>query len=139
MPARPTENRFWRLNQHPRECDFGAALSLQSGPMPVPAEGQVLIRNEYLSLDAGTRMWMTPRTDGYQPPLPLGVPMVGLVLGRIVASRHPAYPVGVLARAFGTWADYSCVAPVTSSLCVLDETVADPRQHGSPAGAQGLA
>ncbi len=129
MPAHATENRLWRLNHHPVACDFEAALSLESGPVPVPAEGEVLIRNEYLSLDAGTRMWMTPRTDGYQPPLPLGIPMVGLVLGRIVDSRHAAYPIGAFVRAFGAWADYSCVAPATSGLFVLDETGADPRQH----------
>ena len=129
MPARPTQNRFWRLNRHPVDRDFAAALSLETGMVPVPAEGEVLIRNEYLSLDAGTRMWMTSRTDGYQPPLPLGIPMVGLVLGRIVESRHAGFPVGTLVRAFGTWADYSCVAPAASGLFVLDDTVADPRQH----------
>jgi len=129
MPPRPAEHRFWRLNQHPVDRDFATALSLETGPVPSPAEGEVLIRNEYLSLDAGTRMWMTRRTDGYQPPLPLGIPMVGLVLGRIVESRHAAYPAGSFVRAFGTWAEYSCVAPATSGLFVLDETVSDPRQH----------
>ncbi len=51
--------------------------------MSEPAGGEILIRNMFLSMDAGTRMWMTRRTDGYQPPLPLGTPMVGLVLGRV--------------------------------------------------------
>jgi hypothetical protein len=129
MPPRPAENRIWRLNRHPVDRDFEAALSLESGAVPVPVDGEVLIRNEYLSLDAGTRMWMTPRTDGYQPPLPLGIPMVGLVLGRIVESRHATYPVGAFVRAFGNWADYSCVTPAMSGLFVLDETVSDPRQH----------
>jgi NADPH-dependent curcumin reductase CurA len=82
-----------------------------------------------ISIDAGTRLWMTPRTDGYQPPLPLGSPMCGLVLGRIVESRHPSYTPGALVRAFGTWADYSCVVPGASGLFALDSTVQDPREH----------
>lgn len=129
MPSRPAEQRYWRLNRHPVDCDFAAALSLETGPVPSPADGEVLIRNQYLSLDAGTRMWMTPRTDGYQPPLPLGIPMVGLVLGRIVESRNAAYPVGAYVRAFGSWAEYSCVMPATCGLFIVDDTLADPRQH----------
>jgi NADPH-dependent curcumin reductase CurA len=129
MPDPAPRNRFWRLDRHPVGSDFGAALSFETGPVPKPAEGEVLIANEFISIDAGTRLWMTPRTDGYQPPLPLGSPMCGLVVGKIIESRHPSYPVGTLARAFGTWADYSCVAPAASGLFALDPTVHDAREH----------
>jgi NADPH-dependent curcumin reductase CurA len=124
-----SQNRFWRLERHPVGSDFAAALSFEEGPIPKPGDGEVLIANDLLSLDAGTRLWMSPRTDGYQPPLPLGSPMCGLVLGKIVESRHPAYPSGTLVRAFGAWADYSCVAPAATGLFALDGTVADPREH----------
>jgi len=122
-------NRFWRLNSHPLGNDFASALSLEEGPVPRAADGQVVIAGEYLSLDAGTRMWMSARTDGYQPPLPLGSQMVGLVLGRITESRHSSFPVGKLVRAFGQWADYSCVEPVASGLMIVDDTVSDAREH----------
>ena len=74
-------------------------------------------------------MWMTGRTDGYQPPLPLGIKMVGLVLGRVVASNAAGFAAGDLVRAFGQWADYSVVDPVMSGLLKVDETVADTREH----------
>jgi NADPH-dependent curcumin reductase CurA len=128
-------NRFWRLLRHPEGSDFAAALSFEKGPITQPAEGEVLIANELISLDAGTRMWMSPRTDGYQPPLPLGSPMRGLVVGRIIDSRNGAYRVGTLVRAFGTWSDYSCVDPTTSGLFVVDESVSDKREH---LGALGM-
>jgi hypothetical protein len=80
-------------------------------------------------MDAGTRMWMSPRTDGYQPPLPLGSKMVGLVLGRVIESADAGYPVGALVRGFGQWADVATVVPALTGLEVVDETVADPRQH----------
>lgn len=122
-------NRFWQLNSHPVGNDFAAALSLEQEAMPVPGPGEVLIRNDYLSMDAGTRMWMSPRTDGYQPPLPLGSRMVGLCLGRVVASRADGIAEGDLVRAFGHWADHSLVEPGSSGLMKVDDRVADPREH----------
>ena len=129
MPDSSSHNRFWRLERHPVGSDFAGALSFEVGAVPKPADGEVLIANDLISLDAGTRLWMTPRTDGYQPPLPLGSAMCGLVVGKIIESRHPAYPPGTLVRAFGAWADYSCVAPAATGLFALDGTVKDPREH----------
>ncbi len=123
------DNRFWRLDAHPKGRDFAAAFSLQHEPVPTPGEGQVLVRNDWLSMDAGTRMWITPRTDGYQPPLPLGTKMVGLCLGRVVESRAPGFAAGDLVRCFGQWADYTVVDPALSGLMKLDERVTDPREH----------
>jgi NADPH-dependent curcumin reductase CurA len=130
-------NRGWRLLRYPQQNEFASALAMESAPVPAPADGEVLIRNEYLSLDAGTRMWITPRTDAYQPPLALGCTMPGLVLGRVLRSRHSGFKEGDLVRAFGQWADYSCVVPHLSALTVLDETVADPRQHLGVLGMNG--
>jgi NADPH-dependent curcumin reductase CurA len=95
----------------------------------------VLVRARWLSMDAGTRMWMTPRTDGYQPPLPLGSKMVGLVLGEVVASRHAGFPEGALVRGFGQWADFSVIAPDLAGLEIVDASLTDLRQHF---GALGL-
>lgn len=130
-------NRFWQLNAHPVGNDFAAALSLENEPIPEVKDGEVLIQNEMLSLDAGTRMWMTARTDGYQPPLPLGTPMIGLVIGRVKVSRSNELKEGDLVRAFGQWADYSLVTPELSDLRKLDEGVSDARQYFGVLGMNG--
>ena len=122
-------NRFWRLVAHPHGTDFNAALRLETEAVPKPGPGEVLIRSEWLSMDAGTRMWMTGRTDGYQPPLPLGIKMVGLCLGRVIESNAAGFAAGDMVRAFGQWADYSVVDPVMSGLLKVDAEIADPRQH----------
>ena len=124
-----TGNRFWRLDRHPQGQDFASALSLQTAPLAPLQPGQVRVRTQWLSMDAGTRMWMSPRTDGYQPPLPLGSPMAGLVLGRVSESADPAFAVGTLVRGFGQWADHATMIPALAGLEALDETVSDPRDH----------
>jgi NADPH-dependent curcumin reductase CurA len=121
--------RYWRLDRNPAGNEFASAFTLTLVWWPPLSDGEVLVRNDYLSLDAGTRMWMTSRTDGYQPPLPLGSPVMGVVLGEVVESRHEGFKRGDLVRGFGQWADHSRVRPETSGLTVLDRSVADPRQH----------
>jgi len=124
-----TKNRFWQLDAHPQGDDFASALSLRVEEIAPLAEGEVRIAAQWLSMDAGTRMWMGPRTDGYQPPLPLGGKMVGLVLGTVCESRDPAYPVGALVRGFAQWADYSVVTPALTGLDLVEADIADPREH----------
>src|SRR5688572_11082299 len=87
-------NRVWRLHNYPEENDFGPAILLHEESLQELREGEVLIANRWLSLDAGTRMWMTPRTDSYQPPIPLGSIVPGQVLGRVVASRAERFAEG---------------------------------------------
>jgi NADPH-dependent curcumin reductase CurA len=132
-----TEHRYWRLDRHPCGRDFASAFSLQRETVPKPADGEVLIRADWLSMDAGTRMWVTPRTDGYQPPLPLGSKMVGLVLGRVVRSRAKGIREGDLVRAFGQWGELSLVRPELSDLRRMDETVGDAREHFGVLGMNG--
>jgi NADPH-dependent curcumin reductase CurA len=130
-------HRQWRLLRHPEGLDFASAIRLEEAPRPEPQQGEVLVRNRWLSLDAGTRMWMTPRTDGYQPPLPLGGVVPGQALGEVIASRHPDFRDGDLVRGFGQWADHTCVRPELSGLTVLDAGLADPRQHLGVLGMNG--
>lgn len=124
-----TTNRYWQLDHHPVGHDYAAALRLYEERLAPLAAGEVRIAAQYLSMDAGTRMWMTPRTDGYQPPLPLGSRMVGLCLGRVCDSRDARFKESMLVRGFGQWADYSTVLPDPAGLEVLDESVGDTRQH----------
>ena len=128
-------NRYWRLDAHPDGHDYAAALSLQEETPAPLAAGEVRVAVDYLSMDAGTRMWMTGRTDGYQPPLPLGSRMVGLVLGHVCESRDPDFAVGEPVRGFGQWAELAVVVPSLAGLERIAGPLADPRD---PFGVQGL-
>ena len=131
------DNRYWRIARRPEGTDFAAALELAEEDFAPLADGQIRIRNTHLSMDAGTRMWLTDREDGYQPPLPVGGPMTGLVLGEVVESRAEGFGEGDLVRAFGQWAEVSTVDAVMSGALLLDPTVADRRAWFGPLGMNG--
>ena len=61
--------------------------------IPTPAEGQVLIRNAYFSVDP----YMRPRMNdvrSYVAPFTLGEAMTGGAVGRVAVSRNARYPEG---------------------------------------------
>ena len=79
---------------------------LVEAPMPEPAEGQVLIRNHFLSLDPYMRGRMND-AKSYAQPQPLGQTMQGGTAGEVVASKNPRYAVGDKVVAFGGWQQYA--------------------------------
>ncbi len=131
------ENRFWRIERRPEGTDFESALALVEEPLAPLGEGEIRIRNAMLSMDAGTRLWLTDREDGYQPPLPVGAPMTGLVVGDVIESRADGFAEGDLVRAFGVWGALSQVDAVMSGAMKLDPTVADRRAWFGPLGMNG--
>ncbi len=66
---------------------------LETVPVPEIAEGQLLVRNHYLSLDPYMRMRMED-VKSYAAPQPLGEVMIGGTAGEVVASRHPKFQAG---------------------------------------------
>jgi NADPH-dependent curcumin reductase CurA len=100
--------------------------------------GQVLVRNAYLSLDAGTRMWMTARRDSYDPPTPLGAVIRTQTLGTVAESRHPDFKPGQLLRFRGHWADFSLLTPGDGTyIDVVTWELDDLRQHLGALGPNG--
>ena len=130
-------NRFWKFIKRPEGKAYDEAFTLEETPLVAPVDGQVVVKNQYLSLDAGTRMWITEREDGYQPPLDLNIPMVGLGVGEVIASSDPNFSEGDLVRGFGQWADYSVVTAELSGLMKLDKSI-DASAFGCPWLRTGL-
>ena len=58
-----------------------------------PAEGQFLVKIQYLSLDPAMRGWMN-EGKSYIPPVGIGEVMRAGAVGKIIASRHPKFAVG---------------------------------------------
>lgn len=77
---------------------------LESAPVPALQEGEVLVRNHYLSLDP----YMRGRMDdvkSYAAPQALGACMIGGTAGEVVESRHPAFASGDRVVGMLGWAE----------------------------------
>ncbi len=130
--------RYWRLDSRPEGDNYDDALSLQTAILPTPEKGQVIVKNKYISLDPGTRMWMSPREDSYMPPIPLGHPMAGLGIGEVHSSNHPDFKAGDLVRGFGQWSEYSIVSADEAGLTKLDPSIGDIREYLGTIGFNAL-
>src|SRR3990167_2093075 len=123
----PTEPRCANPpKEHPMSQAVNHQLLLASRPQgevtpdnfrmveaPVPsaddlADGQVLVRHHYLSLDPYMRGRMND-SKSYAEPQPLDTVMIGGTVGEVVASKHPKFAVGDKVVGMGGWQEYSVV------------------------------
>ena len=101
-----TVNRRIVLASRPVGAPTPENFRLEEVARPVPAEGQVLLRNLFLSLDPYMRGRMS---DGpsYAEPIAIGAVMGGGTVARVEETRHPRFREGDLVLAFGNWQDYA--------------------------------
>jgi NADPH-dependent curcumin reductase CurA len=107
MMDTPPLNRRYVLAAHPRGLPTAQDFRLETHPVPEPAEGEVLLRTLYLSLDPYMRNLMEAIGPGYAPPVPLGGTMVGATVSRVEASRNPRFHAGETVLANAGWQDWA--------------------------------
>jgi NADPH-dependent curcumin reductase CurA len=76
--------------------------------VPDLADGQVLVRNHFLSLDPYMRGRMND-AKSYAAPQPLDKVMIGGTVGEVVASKHAGYAAGDTVTGMGGWQQYSVI------------------------------
>lgn len=81
------------LASRPKGEVVPANFRIEEVPAPALKEGEVLVRNHYLSLDPYMRMRMED-AKSYAAPQPIGETMIGGTVGEIVDSRNPKFAVG---------------------------------------------
>ena len=123
-------NRQVLLKQRPIGAPTPADFTIADAPLPDPAEGEVLVRGIYLSLDP----YMRGRISGqrsYAPPVEGGAVMEGRVVGEVARSCDPAFSEGDYVLGGYGWQLYSAVpgqallkldpveAPLSAALGVL--------------------
>ncbi len=102
------QNQQIVLDNRPTGEAVASNFKLVNTDTPALADGQVLVRHHYLSLDPYMRGRMN---DGksYAQPQPLGEVMIGGTAGEVVESRHPKFAVGDTVVGMGGWQTYSVV------------------------------
>ncbi len=101
----PELNRQIFLRERPVGKLDADHFELREGVIPEPADGEVLVRNLYLSLDAANRAWMQGKT--YKEPVLPGDVMHGYTLGQVVSSNSDRFEAGELVEGQGNWQEYS--------------------------------
>ena len=100
-------NKQLLLAKRPVGMPTKETWELVSTPIPACGEGQVLIRNEYISLDPAMRGWMNT-TKSYIPPVEIGAVMRAGSIGKVIdANNHPKYKVGDVLSGWGGVQQYS--------------------------------
>jgi NADPH-dependent curcumin reductase CurA len=101
-------NRQWLLDNRPEGEATAGNFRLVTTPTPALADGQVLVRHHYLSLDPYMRGRMSD-SKSYAEPQPLGEVMIGGTVGEVIESRHPKFAAGDKVVGMGGWQEYSVV------------------------------
>ena len=114
----------------PKESDF----TIESAPVPVSGDGEVLVRSILLSLHPAMRGWMNDRRS-YVPPVALGAVMRGLAVGEVVSSRDPSLEPGHYVTGLLGWQEFA-VLPA-GELTAVPADVALPLALG-PLGMTGM-
>jgi hypothetical protein len=101
-----TTNKRWVLKRRPTGAIQPGDLELIEEQVPDLADGQVLIRVVYLSLDPTNRIWMSDR-DQYMPPVQIGDTMRGGGIGVVERSRSDRFKQGDLVNpGLAGWTTY---------------------------------
>jgi NADPH-dependent curcumin reductase len=106
-------NRQWLLARRPRGMISDEDFTWVERPAPEPAEGEVLIRNLYLSCDPTQRGWLA--RDTYLPAVAIGEVVRSVAAGEVVESKHPNFEPGQLVQGLFGWQDYVAVRSTASS------------------------
>jgi NADPH-dependent curcumin reductase CurA len=128
-------SREIRLAARPAGMPGPEHFDLAERELAPPADGQILVRNTWMSVDP----YMRGRMDAgetYIPPFAIGGALDGSAVGDVVASRADAIPVGATVSHFQGWREYAVLD--AGDATIVDTTVAPPQAYLSVLGATGL-
>jgi NADPH-dependent curcumin reductase CurA len=129
----PTTSREIRLAARPRGVPVATDFALAEVELADPGDGEILVRNAFVSVDPYMRGRMND-VKSYVPPFALGEPLRGGAVGQVVASRNDRWPEGVWVQHDLGWREAAvldgrgvravdpAIAPLSTALGVLGMT-----------------
>jgi NADPH-dependent curcumin reductase CurA len=116
------ENRQVWLQSRPNGIPQAGDFSIRRVAIEPPAEGQFLVRNEFLSVDPAMRGWIADAST-YWPRIEIGDTMRAFSVGEVVESLNPRYAVGDKVMGIFGWQDYAVVDEARVMRKVLERDV----------------
>lgn len=106
--SQPTINRQVLLKARPSGIPQAEHFEIVETPAPQAGDGQVLVRNLYLSVEPAMRGWVSAVAN-YSQPVGIGEVMRSFAVGRVVESRATGFHEGDLVVGMFGWQDYAAV------------------------------
>ena len=97
-----TSSREIRLKSRPVGLPDASNFELATVEVPDPGAGEVLVRNQWMSVDPYMRGRMYDRPS-YVPPFQIGQPLQGGAVGTVVKSNDERFKPGDLVESFNGW------------------------------------
>jgi hypothetical protein len=113
-------SRQIHLASRPKGWPTAANFAHVDVELPPLADGQVLVKNLFISVDPYMRGRMND-AKSYVPPFQIGQPLEGGAVGMIVESRAPTLAAGDIVQSMAGWRDYFAIA--AGELRVVDPGV----------------
>ncbi|MGB1250960.1 MAG: NADP-dependent oxidoreductase [Candidatus Promineifilaceae bacterium] len=101
----PTTSREIHLARRPIGIPTREDFTIATVEIADPSEGQLLVKNLYMSVDPYMRGRMIDRRS-YVPPFQLGEAMTGGCVGEVIESNHAGFQVGDHVLGFDSWREY---------------------------------
>jgi NADPH-dependent curcumin reductase len=136
----PTVNHQVRLAARPVGLPTRADWSFTEERLPDAGDGDVLVQTLYLSLDPAMRGWMNEGRS-YIPPVGIGEVMRAGGVGRVVASRNPAFAAGDIVYAGTGVQEYALIRAAEAKrfgLFKIDLRAGTPTQWLNVLGMPGM-
>ncbi|MCZ0737560.1 NADP-dependent oxidoreductase [Phreatobacter sp. AB_2022a] len=103
-------NRQVRLGARPADIPQAEHFVLAEAAVPDPGEGEIVVRNQFLSVEPAMRGWVSAVAN-YSAPVGLGEVMRAFASGEVIASRHRDFAPGDKVTGLFGWQDYAVVTP----------------------------
>ena len=97
-----TENKKWILKKRPIGLVDESNFDFIEEKLPAVKDGEILIQNEYLSVDPTQRMWLTDM-PGYLPPIQIDEVIRSSGMGRVIQSKSDKFDEGDLVNGLVGW------------------------------------
>ena len=123
-------NKQVLLRSRPTGIPDSSNFEIVESPLRLPDRGELLVRNEYLSVEPAMRGWVSAVAN-YAKPVDIGAVMRSLATGIVIESNDKRYVAGDVVTGWFGWQSYACVAadeverrvdrslPISTSLGVL--------------------
>ncbi len=129
-------NAQYRLAARPSGLPKPADWTYTEEPVGTPADGELLVEVEHLSLDPAMRSWMNAGRS-YVPPVEIGEVMRAAGIARVIESRNPGFSGGQ--HVYGTFGVQKFAISDGKGVSVVDTSLAPGPVHLGALGLSGIS